>query len=330
MALNFSMKLNNIDLVMREDDFVIYADGEPLKTTGGREVAHKDSRLLKHLMIRLVLSNEPANRVVSYLLFSYQKDSLERGEDILEDKLDNVLKSDHLVLQKIQKSGLMNIEKAIQLTKNNKHVFNLIFWSASTIAAGLEEFWELCNISANDDKNSILKSVQQFYRQLPNEKKAAALFLGVAHDIGLLAPLMLIFRIISPSEYANAVLSLGTHNQEGKAEERFKKLVLPGADYQLHRIDWSAPEQSFDLFYTEALECMEYLSFFEETKKKITVIEEIIRRGEGDNVEFKSSLRWDVRQNKKNPAIEHNMRFSQLKWRRAAFGRRRRRSDNRH
>ena len=41
------------------------------------------------------------------------------------------------------------------------------------------------------------------------------------------------------------------------------------------------------------------------TRNKFSVVEEIIKRGEDDTSEFKSTLRWDLRQEKKNPAIEH-------------------------
>jgi predicted HTH transcriptional regulator len=41
------------------------------------------------------------------------------------------------------------------------------------------------------------------------------------------------------------------------------------------------------------------------SENKISVIEEIIKRGENNQTEFKSTLRWDIRQGIKSPAIEH-------------------------
>ena len=117
-----------IDLVMREDDFIIFQNGAPLHTFWGSEVSHHDSRLLKHLMIRLALSREPAENVSSYLMFSYQIDKLAKNEDWLLAHFAEALKQDYLVQQRFhtQSSDLVNLKKAIELTKNNQQVFNLL------------------------------------------------------------------------------------------------------------------------------------------------------------------------------------------------------------
>lgn len=54
----------------------------------------------------------------------------------------------------------------------------------------------------------------------------------------------------------------------------------------------------------EAYAVLEYLALYK-NENQISVMEEIIQRGENSTTEFKSTLRWDIRQCKKNAAIEH-------------------------
>ena len=74
-----------LDLVMRDSDFVIYYDQSPLTTPGGSEIAHYDSRLLKHILIKLSLSGQTDYQSISsFTIFSFCKDfgvlHLEVGE----------------------------------------------------------------------------------------------------------------------------------------------------------------------------------------------------------------------------------------------------------
>ncbi|MFP4470211.1 MAG: helix-turn-helix domain-containing protein, partial [Bacteroidales bacterium] len=65
------------------------------------------------------------------------------------------------------------------------------------------------------------------------------------------------------------------------------------------------PDESLRHIQTETATVLEFTSYFGESRNSISVIRELIARGENDSLEFKSTFRWDLRQNKKNPAIEH-------------------------
>jgi predicted HTH transcriptional regulator len=69
--------------------------------------------------------------------------------------------------------------------------------------------------------------------------------------------------------------------------------------------DRAAPFDFIGASHQDALKTMEFTRFFSADHHYISVISELISRGESDDLEFKSTFRWDLRQNKKNPAIEH-------------------------
>jgi predicted HTH transcriptional regulator len=80
---------------------------------------------------------------------------------------------------------------------------------------------------------------------------------------------------ISPSDYAKGLVSL--------------KMISPG---------------QYETVLREAAEITEFLSYHNENQSYTHTLQSVILEGEGDHIEFKSTLRWDIRAGKTNPAIE--------------------------
>ncbi len=265
----------NLDLVMRDNDFVIYHHDNPLLTPGGAEMAHNDSRLLKHLMIKLTLAHRVDTETISsFGLFSFCKDFLEKGDDPVNTHFDELVSEDPLLKARLnpdRSDRNFNAQKMLDDPDENSGMLNLVFLGASVITKGLRDF-----LPSNSTGEAIA-FIREKYDSLRNEEKAAVNLLSAAHKSGILLPMMLVLSQISASEYALAALPA----QSGHSAKSFSEV------------------------HVQALKTMEFLGFSESPDKKMSVIAELIGQGENDNLEFKSTFRWDIRQAKKNPAIEH-------------------------
>lgn len=153
---------------------------------------------------------------------------------------------------------------------------------------------KLENETTSANETGILqKQLKKFYDDFSAEKKAAVNLLLKEHCNGLMLPLMLVSHVITPSEYANSTLALQMTKTKSIEESEVSADIL------------RQPLQRVRELHNEALKTLEFLGFFDKGQNKISVVHELISRGESDSLEFKSTFRWDLYQKKKNPAIEH-------------------------
>lgn len=302
-----------LDLVMRDEDFVIYYDGKPFLTKGGVEFAHKNARVLKHILLKLTLNPQlPSGLPGSAGIFCVLRDRIENGRDFIRENFDLIFDDDFVVQAKFGKKHqhVLALDEALDYLDQNPDVMNLIFWSNSLIIEGFKNL--ISQLLADDEdlpgremkKDFVKTLISEGYDALSMVQKAAINVLSIRHKSGIVLPLMLILEIISPSEYSNSTLAAhsknSTYENENTLEERAVDFNVKSMDLNI-----SAPLEMVSLMHSEALKTLEFLRFFSSEHRKISVISELINRGESDNLEFKSTFRWDIRQNKKNPAIEH-------------------------
>lgn len=302
------------DLVMRDADFVIYYDHNPLATAGGSEVAHQDSRLLKHILIEFSLSGQIDSQTInSFTVFSFCKDFIERGKDPVSENMEQLLSLDPLLNAKFnpgKSNRLIGLRQVLDDLEGNNQIMNLIFLGASVITKSLKDLFAAMENFNEIEKDfpghraEIMQYFSELYHSLSSEKKSAINMLSAGHNSGILLPLLLILSKISCSEYSLATLSVQNDNLD-RETSKLTGYSLKGSDLKPIIAGWDNPEESFHVLHGQALKTMEFLSFYENPGKKMSVISELISQGENDKVEFKSTFRWDIRQDKKNPAIEH-------------------------
>jgi len=308
-----SITPDKLDLVMRENEFTIYYDSSPLKTLAGNEVSHPDSRLLKHILIKLTLSKEiNFTGINTFNIFAFYLDSTVSKLDLIGSEIVGFLDDDPILKSrfKARQRKLFNLEPILEYLENNAHVVNLMFWGVSAIGEGFQDLIsEIGNTPLGDkklleDQVAIEKLVSEKYLSLSTEKRAAINLLSMAHSNGLMLPMMLVLQKISPSEYSTATLAIHS-NKFLHIEKDLMGLKPEYCRIKPVEIKWNRPEEAFRSFYEQAIRVVEFTGFFEGSRSKISVIGELINQGENDTMEFKSTFRWDIRQNKKNPAIEH-------------------------
>lgn len=293
-----TINTETLDLVMREEDFIIYHNGAPLTTPMGGEFAHADARILKHLLVKFTLSgNYHATGMNGAAIFSFAKDRIEKGDDPVATNFENLHTKDALLESRGagQTRPQIDIAGAINFFDKNPEVMNLIFWSVSVMSEAYRNFVsKLENGTTSANETGILqKQLKKFYDDFSAEKKAAVNLLLKEHCNGLMLPLMLVSHVITPSEYANSTLALQMTKTKSIEESEVSADIL------------RQPLQRVRELHNEALKTLEFLGFFDKGQNKISVVHELISRGESDSLEFKSTFRWDLYQKKKNPAIEH-------------------------
>jgi hypothetical protein len=303
----------DLDLVMRDEDFVIYYQNKPLTTKLGTEVTHTDARLLRHILSNITLSGVIGFGSVNALsLLSFMLDQILQNDDPLQKSLEKQITNDSLLKTKLDssaKSPFFRIDKVLEYIEKNPQVMNLMFWGVSVIGQGLNDLlgemdnFETIKKDLKTQKDAIGKFISEKYASLTAAQKSVVNMLASRHCNGLLLPMMLVLSKISPSEYANTSLALHTGYLSDKSAGPGLK---PGNNDILPlKVNWNKPDEAVKLFHTEAAGALEFLGFFGQSRNKISVISELISQGEHDKMEFKSTFRWDIRQNKKNPAIEH-------------------------
>jgi len=297
-----------LDLVMRDEDFVIYYDGKPLETVGRKIFAHKNARVLKHILLKLTLNRGLPEGLNIAGIFAFLQDVILRGQDPVSEDFDLLYDHDFVVRARFgrEKTQVADNREAIDYLTENQDIMNLVYWSNSVIMEGFRSY--LLNLNGEESseikQQDVKELIRKNYLELSDELKAGVNLLSMYHGNGLILPLMLVQLFITPSEYASSTLAVLTRTSVEKFEKKIKeKVEKPGI--RPYRFDAENPTGLVKKLHLEALKTLEFLRFFASGQRKISVISELISMGESDQLEFKSTFRWDLRQEKKNPAIEH-------------------------
>jgi len=283
-----------LDLTIRDKDYIIFYGDTPLLTPAGNEFIHSNPRLLQFIITELSISKTvPPVEITSYSLFSFQKDFIESNNDLILESLQSKLLEDYFVKLKFgtHDKKELDVSEKIDFLLNNRQKLNFIFGGTSSIVKSLNKFLGENGILAvqNSEKSfeKFINFIKENYSLMDSSKKSAIYFLNKKHNAGILLPVLLVSKKISPSEYTNSVLNIYLN------------------DFAEHTKEIDSLEESFELIHQQASSTLEYLSFFENLTEKVSEVLEIINTGEGANIEFKSSLRWNIKESKKDAAIEH-------------------------
>ena len=278
-----NIQADQYDLVVNDQQYIIYHQDQPLKTKGGNIFSHSNERMMKHLLTGFQLGDDQKpDGVTPAKLFEYYKD-LNESEDFLNHDFEKIAAADPFIILKTsgeKKFVKHEITESARSVEADELRINLAFWSFSSILKNLNTFIEE-NIQHSeileDHENPLIFILKQQYLQASQEKKSAVQLLCKVHQTGIVLPLLLIYGKLTLSEYAKGVFSLQTRDGNPK---------------------------NLSLLFTETAIVSDFLSYFELPVSSGNEVREMIAAGEGIQIEFKSTLRWDLRAGKTNPAIE--------------------------
>ncbi|MBN1116012.1 MAG: putative DNA binding domain-containing protein [Bacteroidales bacterium] len=269
---------NTLDIVMRENDFVLYENGKPLLSNGQNMVAHTNARLLR-MAVSYVMFN-PDERFSPLTLLKTISDTNVGAALLTEDAVKLLLANDpYLSGQQTKHHGLNEI------IENSPALLDFIFLNASSISSALGNF-----LAGAEDGQSKEAYIITTTDQLSIEQKASLNALISEYEQGIVVHLLFISGYLSVGEYANSLIA-------SQIKENH-----PGISLAMKE---SRGLTTYQKKITEKAQLVSDFLTLCKSSNKVSVIEEIIARGEDGRTEFKSTLRWDLYQSKKSPAIEH-------------------------
>ncbi len=262
-----------LDIINRDKKYQIFQGINPLLTPNGKEFVHESERLMQLIVTDLIFHGaEKEAKYLSPILYAFQKDIIEQGSDPFRLDWDGLLKSDPFVL--IKTTGTNDLHP---FTPDDK-LFSFSFITLSGLIRSINDFVNstLGEIDLRDsDSHPFPELLLMCYDRLTSDKKVVVQALSGLHNSSLVLPLVLVSGIISPNEYV-------------------KGLIATKIQSYAH----------YDSLLLDVTMAMEYLEDNQPGAEAIRQVITFIREGENENVEFKSTLRWDIRAGKTNQAIE--------------------------
>ncbi|MCX6240516.1 MAG: ATP-binding protein [Bacteroidetes bacterium] len=289
-----------IDLVMSDDDHLVYYNNKPLLTAGGNEIKTGNQRVLKQLIIESCLLNMITDeKICFFALQSANTDFLGSGKDPFLDQFDELCSCDPFIqLRKgsITAGEISSGGSLESLPDKDPVLFNMMFWGVS---GALEAFSLFCidfrettlNGKKITDWNGFIKNV---YSGLPDHQRTIVNLLSLTHHSGVVLPMLLVCGYLNGMEYVNGLSSIHFRMAEATAVSPFSVPRVSAGRSEFLTI--------VPLILDDVQKALQFLDSYKPVRLK--GIAGIIGKGEGYDLEFKSTLRWDLKAGKTNQQIE--------------------------
>lgn len=274
-----------LDIVERNGTHVLYSHDQPLLTEGGHLWSHESERLMKSVLTEFLLADHLSmERVTLGSVLEYLTDSVIHATgDPFKDQFVQLLANDPIIQIK---RGVAQ-PKGGQVTSLDDGItpmLNFHFWSSSSLIRALNRFAEeqIHRVEDREELHYPVESlIEDIYGQATPEMKACVRVLSDKHHAWLVLPMLLVYRRITPGEYAKALVSFGTRQADANITMSRYPQFAQDAYVVCDFLDTVATEGDAELSLASCL-----------------------ATGEGDFVEYKSTLRWDIRAGKTSQAVE--------------------------
>ena len=262
-----------LDLSMRNSEFCICDGLQPLMTPSGKLFSHPSEGKLRLILTDFQMSDgSQPEELISPLLFSFGKDILETGEDPFLQNWKSHLASDPFV--RIKTTGKSSVEPF----GADDPLFAFSFISLTGLIGSVNYFISRVMAENSLDENETQpfdEILRLSYERLLPDEKVVFQALNCLHHSGIVLPLLLVLGKISTVEYVKGLISL--------------KIL---------------PKKLFSVTLAIVVRIMAFSEFVSHKSLYDKYISDIIMSGEGDSIEFKSTLRWDIRAGKSSQTME--------------------------
>lgn len=300
-----------LDLVMRDDDFVIYHGDIPITTPQGNELASPSSRILKQILLELSMNPGMNLRSINiFSLFSYQLDFLTKGKDLLLENFDFIAEKDPFIRLKdgnIKQSQVFDHARAQVMFEQYPSLLPVFFWGVSGMVESFNNFLSSPNPSLSQLPDQTDKKVaallRNVYTKLEIHEKTVVNVLSLVHKSGIALPLLLVGRFINASEYVNGFMATQLqYGDESAKTGDLENILKDTFKFPVNFNKKTDPIEFFNDRLNEARNAIEYLICFKEVRKE--GVAGFIELGESNDLEFKSTLRWDIKAGKTSQLVE--------------------------
>jgi hypothetical protein len=274
-SFGYSDDPGNLDIGVTSDGYRVFCESAPLLTPGGHPFSHQSEGLIRMIITDLQESaGTRPNRLTAPVLFAYRRDIIEQSGDPFEMQWADLLAADPFV--RIKSSG----KTVSEPVGPDEPLFHLAFFTLSGLVGRINSFASriLGENNFDETEQQPFEAILRLsYSRLTADQKAVLQALESVHRAGLVLPLLLVIGEISEVEYFKGLISLRQMAAEQTEETlsglaRAKSYLLEAAVGRANSLPLAS----------------------------------LIRQGEGGAIEFKSTLRWDIRAGKTNPAIERS------------------------
>lgn len=256
-------------------DFYIYTGTEPLLTPGGNLFSHPSEDFIRMIQTDLQLRDVLQSKNLSApLLYAFKKDILDKGDDPFLSRWNKLLDGDPFVRVKLapRSSG--------RAFGPDEPLFSFSFTTVAALTRIVNDFTGkvLSQTSLVEiDEHPFPAAMMLFYTGLSADQRVAIQALSDTHQSHIVLPLLLVAGEIDANTYAKGLIALRMQ-----------------------------PDTQYPALLAEVAAVMSYLDTLVQRNNASQGknMAALIAEGEGDSIEFKSTLRWDLRANKPNPAIE--------------------------
>jgi hypothetical protein len=264
---------DSIDLVKSGNEFHLYHGSVPFLSPAGKMLSNNSEHLVRAVLTDLQLRFSLGLKGLSYAsLMAYKTDILDGGMDAILRDFSSIFDQDPFIMIKTStktvNSGLEPDDPLFSFSFNT--LTDLIVRINHQMSLMMAEYHV-----EETENNPIFGLIRVGYVSLDNWSKSVIHALISLNQPGIILPMALISGKLTPIDYTNGLLAL--------------KLIKP---------------ELYEGTFRMVSLCKGFLEMTTTGTGYERTLKSVISEGEGDRIEFKSTLRWDIRAGKTNQAIE--------------------------
>ncbi len=289
-----------LDLAMRDKDFTLFYHNKQLLSPEGNEIRSENPRVLKQLLMEACFRNcISAGEFSVYSLLSVISDFLDREKDPFLENFDQLAETDPIIRLRegsLTAGQLNNVPEFKALLENEPVLLNMMFFGMNSLLEAFARFTiDIRDIaSGGKDLPAWRQFLKQSYITLPSYKKAVINLLSFTHNSAVVLPLLIAGNYITGMEYVNGLPSIHLRISGD----------LPASPFPVpvSRISPDHFRETVLDVLADVRDSVGFLSCYSNTGKE--GLNYLISKGEGNDLEFKSTLRWDLKAGKTNQQVE--------------------------
>lgn len=284
---------------------MVMLEDQPVLTPAGDKVVHQRADVLQHILDefdgfgKIGLED---HRIVepeafsAFVLYGVQKEAIESRAECLSLHFDKCLRGDGIFYPAPGPHEEM-------AQRSRWHPVYAWMQEIGTELPSLLQYWGDHENPEEDDEfrnnrdayvppQAFVDAIENIYKSLTPEQRAAVYALHAAHNV-VLFPMLLALGKCSPNEYASGVMAV-----HGVVAEDWAAMSVADKEHL----------EAFQQYRDVARVASDWLALFQSSKHELTPAEALlaeIESGESMKREFKSSLRWHIHKKSHDEVITH-------------------------